>query len=1137
MNTASYTYQWYKDNAVLNGKTGQTLSLTDVADSGSYKIKVTASDGTLTSAAGESAATTVAITKAKPVLSNLSATAITYGQPLSASTPSGTARDPVTNVALNGAWSWTIGEGSKHPTAAGDSGRTAYSVTFTPADAANYSSNTTTVTLTVNKAVLTPSVDTVAGKVYDGKTDTTGSLTLAGAQFDDAPAATGTFHFVDKNAAADKAVNVAGITLTGNWNDNYVLSTASLTAIPTTAKITPKPVTLTWSGDQGLVYNGQPVNVTATAGALVGGDVCNVAVTGGDAVITGTHTAKAVSLDNSNYKLPAVVTKEYAIDPKPIVLHWHNMTQTYTGEDLAPKAVAKEEDAERAPAVTLVGSEAQDTGLDGLTISVTRDGKSDEARAAGTYTVTGQMDGGGNYTVTGSAVLTIQKAPVSFTITNNSMKEGETRHGAAITPSAAGVSFKVTYKNQKGEAVDPGAEELKAGTYTIWVKLTDENYRHAGRTDGKAVQLGVFTVSAQTPPPKYAVTFEAEDPEDEETAEGGAIGVLVGGTQALTEVEAGTLRTLPVCGYTCSGYAFTGWKLGDRVYPAGAAYTQEAREVTFTAQWVKAVHTVEGVVDQDGKPISDVQVTLMLGANKIAERYTDANGTFRFENVAPGLYNLVASKDGVTMTVEATIVDRDEARNITLPTHKTNSIVVVVPGTPDIVVGNLENNFTPADKALAEETVSTEVEYKFTVRQVPEDEEDPDQQEIQKAAGSATPALYLELTLERTVTEGAMVTTDAMPGSNVLLKSVIPLPAELQNKHSYSVVRCHGEGETAKAEALTTSENADGEYIEVSEDKTTLTIFARKFSTYAVLYTDPSGGGRGTTSSKPTIQQPEHGKIEIAPSKPEKGDKVEITVTPDDGYEVDKVIVTDENGKSVEVTKDPDGTYTYIQPMGKVTISASLKKSDNTAYTLCPKDSTCPIWPYTDASTTAWYHDGVHYCIENGLMTGYGNNKFGPNNTLTRGMLAQIVYNKEGRPAVSGSDPFDDVTGGAWYAEAVTWGAENDVVDGYGNGKFGPDDPITREQLATMLWRYAGSPESGGTLDRFTDGGKTSSWAAAALRWAVEQGHVTGKGNGILDPTGTATRAETATMLQQFCTRTRKRFRGDTHRTWQMDPK
>jgi len=1149
----TYSYQWYKDGAAISGAAGKTLSLTDVADSGSYTVKAAAFDGTLTSAEGESEATTVTVTKAKPVLSDLSATSITYGDALSASTVSGTAKDPETGATLDGAWAWADGEDSKRPTVAGDSDKTAYSVTFTPDDTVHYDTSTAAVTLTVNKAALTPSVDTVADKVYNGKTDAAGAIKLDGAVLGDTPAAEGTFTFDSADVLGEKTVTVTGIVLTGGWGGNYELVTQTLSNVSTAARITPRPVTLNWSGDQGLVYSGQPVNVTAAAGELAEDDVCAVTVEGGREINAGTYTATATALDNPNYKLPDVVTKEYVIAPKPIVLHWHNMIQIYTGGDLTPKVVAKEEDAGSAPAATLVGVEDGDDEPGSVAISVTQDGKPAEAKNAGSYTVTGQIDGGGNYTVKGSAALTIQKAPVSFTITNNSMKEGEARHGAAVTPSPANAPFTVIYKNQKGEAVDPATEDLEAGTYTIWVTLQDDNYRHAGSTDGKAAQLGIFTVYAQTPPPKYTVKFGAEDPKDETDAGGNPIGVLTGGTKALDAAEAGTSRTLPACGYTCSGYAFTGWKLGDKVYPAGAAYTQEAREVTFTAQWVKAVHTVEGVVDQDGRPVSDVQVTLMLGSHLVAQRHTDAQGKFRFENIAPGLYNLVASKDGVTMTVEAAIVDRDEARNITLPAYKTNSVLVVVPGTPDIVVAHLEENFTDDDKALAEKNENTVVEYKFTVEEVSKDEKNEERQEIQKAAGSATPALYLDITLEKTVAEGDTVTTNAMPESNVLLKSVIPLPGELQGKYGYSVVRCHGEGEAAKAEALTTSENAGGERFEVSADKTTLTIWAKKFSTYAVAYTDPpsgggssggspSGGGSsggnpsgGNSSSggssgggfsggsetapgMPIIQQPEHGKIEIAPSRPGKGDKVEITVTPDDGYEVDKVIVTDGDGKSVEVARNPDGTYTYTQPKGKVTISARLKKSDNTSYTVCPRDSTCPIWPYTDASTTAWYHDGVHYCIENGLMTGYGNNKFGPNNTLTRGMLAQTIYNKEGRPAMAASELFDDVAGGAWYAEAVAWGARNGVLEGYGNGRFGPDDPITREQLATMLWRYAGSPESVGTLARFTDGGKTSSWAAAALRWAVEQGIVTGKGSGILDPASTATRAEAATMLQRFCT-------------------
>ncbi len=103
-----------------------------------------------------------------------------------------------------------------------------------------------------------------------------------------------------------------------------------------------------------------------------------------------------------------------------------------------------------------------------------------------------------------------------------------------------------------------------------------------------------------------------------------------------------------------------------------------------------------------------------------------------------------------------------------------------------------------------------------------------------------------------------------------------------------------------------------------------------------------------------------------------------------------------------------------------------------------------------------------------------------------------------------------------YYSEAITWAAETGIVSGYGNGNFGPDDPITREQLATILWRYAGSPTSAGSLDSFTDGDATDTWAVEALCWAVDNKIVTGKGNGVLDPQGKATRAEVAAMLMRY---------------------
>lgn len=171
---------------------------------------------------------------------------------------------------------------------------------------------------------------------------------------------------------------------------------------------------------------------------------------------------------------------------------------------------------------------------------------------------------------------------------------------------------------------------------------------------------------------------------------------------------------------------------------------------------------------------------------------------------------------------------------------------------------------------------------------------------------------------------------------------------------------------------------------------------------------------------------------------------------------------------------------------------------------------------FSDIDVGAWYMLSVEYALNQKFMNGVGNGLFAPNANLSRGMLAQILYNKEGKPIVAGGSAFADVQSNACYADAVTWASAEGIVGGYGNSSFGPNDDITREQLAVMLWRYAGKPVPPNLLLNFTDSYQASDYAQDALRWAVEKGIISGKGNGILDPTGKATRAEAAKMLKSY---------------------
>ena len=233
-----------------------------------------------------------------------------------------------------------------------------------------------------------------------------------------------------------------------------------------------------------------------------------------------------------------------------------------------------------------------------------------------------------------------------------------------------------------------------------------------------------------------------------------------------------------------------------------------------------------------------------------------------------------------------------------------------------------------------------------------------------------------------------------------------------------------------------------------------------------------------------------------------------VTPKPDQGCEVDQITVTDQNGRPVEVTARPDGTYTFTQPAGKVKIAVTYK----------PTQPAKIPWsnPFADVAEGDWFYEAVRLVHERGLMNGYSDGRFGPHDSLSRAQLAQILFNKEGGPAVNYLMEYSDVTGDAWYAEAVRWATSQGIAGGYGNGIFGSNDPITREQLAVMLWRYSDSPAAANKELHFADADNISGYALEALRWAVENSILNGYGDGRLESKGLATRAQVAQMLKNF---------------------
>ena len=277
----------------------------------------------------------------------------------------------------------------------------------------------------------------------------------------------------------------------------------------------------------------------------------------------------------------------------------------------------------------------------------------------------------------------------------------------------------------------------------------------------------------------------------------------------------------------------------------------------------------------------------------------------------------------------------------------------------------------------------------------------------------------------------------------------------------------------------------------------------------------PSGGGSSSSDSGDyliSVDRVSGGRVTVQPGRADKGDTVTITVYPNDGYELDELVVTDSRGNEIDLDARSATRFTFTMPGGKVTVEASFVREGG--------QPQVPQTTFADVPASAWYYNAVEYVYENGLMSGVSGGRFAPDDTLTRAMLVQTLYAMEGRPAAA-SAGFADVASGDWYASAVNWAAANGVVSGVSETGFGPNNALTREQLALILYRFAqykGYDVTGTSdLAAYADGSSVSGWAAEAMGWAVDAGLISGVGGNQIAPTGTASRAQVAQILMNFC--------------------
>lgn len=272
-----------------------------------------------------------------------------------------------------------------------------------------------------------------------------------------------------------------------------------------------------------------------------------------------------------------------------------------------------------------------------------------------------------------------------------------------------------------------------------------------------------------------------------------------------------------------------------------------------------------------------------------------------------------------------------------------------------------------------------------------------------------------------------------------------------------------------------------------------------------------SGGGSSTTYSVSLPGKVEGGTVTASKRSAEAGETFRFTVTPDEGYELDSLTATDSRGTELDLKYEGNGEYSFKMPAGQVKIQATFREISAEL-------------PFTDVPEGAWYEDAAAYVYQHGLMAGTSATTFAPDATTSRSMIATILWRIAGSPVVDYAMDFADVPQGQWYSEAVRWAASEGIVSGYGNGTFGTNDSITREQFAAMLYRFAqeqGYDVSVGentNILSYTDAEDVAEYTIPAMQWAVGAGIISGTGDGsTLSPQGQATRAQAAVMLMQFC--------------------
>ena len=776
----------------------------------------------------------------------------------------------------------------------------------------------------------------------------------------------------------------------------------------------------------------------------------------------------------------------------------------------------------------------------------TMDISGNTATDAGDYTVrvtskTGKWADGSTDAVTAAWSISkaTQEAPSGLTGVEPSAEDGS---DGKIT----GVTDKMEYRMEAEGSYTPCSgteiENLSAGNYFV---------RYAGDHNHFASPDAEVTVGEGKPLADFTITFNGN-------GGSGSMGPVI--------VKAETNYILPACGFTApADQEFKAWEIGGAEYKVGDSYTVD-RDTEIKALWENSVitpTTYTVTVSNDGKGTGTATPSTAAAGTMISLTATPNKGYhFKEWQVISG--GVTIKDDKFTMpdnNVEVKAIFEEDTPPA--PTEHTITVTSGGNGTASAshakaVVGTeirltatpktgyhfkewqvISGGVTIKDNKFLMPSANVEVKAifekdappaptEYTITVTSGDNGTASASHAKAVVGTeitltATPNTGYHLKEWQVISGGVTIENNkfTMPSANVEVKAIFekdapPAPTE------FTITVTSGDNGTASAShakavvgteiTLTATPNKGYHFKEwqvisggvtIKDDK--FTMPSANVEVKAIFEKDTGGGGGGYNPPVTyyTLRFETGGGSDIPSVQGTYNTYIDLT----------KYVPTWRGHTFI-------GWYSERSLMNKV--SGVYLTKDMTVYAGWRVDENPGTGanPFTDVSEKDWFYGDVMFVYENGLMLGTSKTLFSPHGTATRGMMATILWRMEGSPAPKGKNSFTDVEAGKWYADAITWTAENGIFAGYGKDKFGPDDPITREQLAAIFYRYADYKGYDltvkGNLDKFKDADKITDYAKTAMQWAVGSGLVKGKSGNLLDPQGTATRAEIAAMLHRF---------------------